>query len=411
MKKLEQGSAIMQYVSRSVSSRNNLKSLRRFERSSQSTIDFLTDSDDEEKNTSSSNRKSTAQSFLNRLTGVRNRFSSFASLSPVISPKTPPSSIKKISSSSVRKINLHVVKKKEDVIMEGELEKAGARMRGFSKRKVTLTKKVFRYSSSNPEKKPPVEVPLHDITSVNIESMKPDRFNLYLRVASLASSHLHGTSAMSFRGASKYDVKNWCKKIKEMSEIAIEDLKKRTMIGNRIPNRYCKKKKTLTLSQTRVADFVKCVIGNENSKLSVEITSYDENGNCVLDEEESKKEDIKTLLSSPPTASENSEDQNRLSLRVRRVSASCAKRRESQQSSTSPPPPHPPPLFDHNFAETTTSRNSLQSHDFNEFYTPDANVFGSPIDDLGPYDDDDDDDVAFIVDVSPPPTPPGSESD
>ena len=81
---------------------------------------------------------------------------------------------------------------------------------------------------------------------------------------------------------------------------AKKDLKERTMIGNRIPNRFCRKKKTLTISQIRVADFVRCVLGDEETKFSVKTSQYDENGDVVLDNAASIDSDIETLLTSMP---------------------------------------------------------------------------------------------------------------
>ena len=228
--------------------------MKRYDRSSGSnTVDFFTDSDNED----AAETKQKTSTLFDQLGSVRDRFASFASASP------------KEKEETTSPIPKSPVVKKEDVIKEGELEKAGTRFMGFSKRHVMLTKKVFCYSSSKPKKKPPVSIPLHDIVSVTVESMNPDRFNLYLRVASRSSSHLHGAGALSFRGESKYVVKKWCEKLTELTDRAKKDLKDRTMIGNRIPNRYCKKKRMLTVSQIRVADFVRSVLGDEKSKLPV----------------------------------------------------------------------------------------------------------------------------------------------
>ena len=130
MKKMDQGSAIMQYLSYSASSRN-IKSLRRFDRSSASTIDFFTDSDNEDAETKDKGMAS--NTLLHRLSSVRDRFASFASSSP----KTPQE-VEDVKISIASKV------KNEDIVKQGELEKAGTRMRGFSKRHVMLTKKVSK---------------------------------------------------------------------------------------------------------------------------------------------------------------------------------------------------------------------------------------------------------------------------
>ena len=428
MKKMDQDSAIMQYLSHSRSSRN-IKSVKRFDRlSASSTVDFFTDSDDED--TAETKQKKTS-TLLEHLSSVRDRFASFASSSP---------KDKEEEAATTTPIPKSPVVKKEDVIKEGELEKAGTRFMGFSKRHVMLTKKVFCYSSSKPKKKPPVSIPLHDIVSVTVESMNPDRFNLYLRVASRSSSHLHGASALSFRGESKYVVKKWCEKLNELAERAKKDLRERTMIGNRIPNRYCKKKKMLTVSQIRVADFVRCVLGDEKTKLPVQTFEYDENGDRVLDAKSSNESDIQTLLTTPPDSETSSSikrlSQRRLSQRVRRASASSALRRQSQtrnlskseqelMNNISPPSsalrrhsqtynhsksdqelmnisPPPSPIA----RDASVSRESLESHDFQDFHTPDAVAFSATVDALVGDGDDD-----FMVDVSPPPTPTGSDDD
>ena len=122
---------------------------------------------------------------------------------------------------------------------------------------------------------------------------------------------------------------------------------------------------------------------------------------------------IQTLLTSPSDKGNSSSikrlSQRRLSKRVRRASASSALRRHShtynhsksdQELMNISPPPSPIAR------DASVSRESLESHDFQDFHTPDAVAFSATVDALVGDGDDD-----FMVDVSPPPTPTGSDDD
>ena len=147
------------------------------------------------------------------------------------------------------------------------------------------------------------------------------------------------------------------------------------------------------------------------ARTQVQTFEYDENGDRVLDTASSNESDIQTLLTSPSDKGNSSSikrlSQRRLSKRVRRASASSALRRHSQTESHSKSdqelmkiaPPASPVVA----RDVSVSRESLESHDFQDFHTPDAIAFSATVDALV-----DDDGDGF---VSPPPTPTGSDDD